>query len=198
VISVDYRQGYEHKFPAASEDVISVYSALLQEFPPERIGIYGGSAGGMLTLQVTALILSMGLPAPGAIGVFGAGGPASGDGDYFSALASMQQAPVHPIVDVHKSKYGYLAGTASDDPLVNPTLAGADMLGKFPPALLITGTRAFDLSPAIATHRALCRAGTDASLHVFDGVGHCFYYDATAPEGAEAYDTIVRFFRARL
>jgi acetyl esterase/lipase len=69
---------------------------------------------------------------------------------------------------------------------------------QFPPTLLITGTRAFDMSPAIATHRALVQAGVDASLHVFDGLGHCFYYDATAPEGADAYQTIVGFFRKQL
>jgi hypothetical protein len=33
---------------------------------------------------------------------------------------------------------------------------------------------------SIATHRALLQAEVDASLHVFDGLGHCFLYDATA------------------
>ena len=55
-----------------------------------------------------------------------------------------------------------------------------------------------DMSPAIATHRALVQAGVDASLHVFDGLGHCFYYDAIAPEGADAYQIMVRFFRKHL
>ena len=45
---------------------------------------------------------------------------------------------------------------------------------------------------------ALSEAGVDAQLHVFDGLGHCFYYDASAPEGADAYRTMVRFFRKHL
>jgi acetyl esterase/lipase len=68
----------------------------------------------------------------------------------------------------------------------------------FPPTLIITGTRAFDLSPALATHRALVQANVDASLHVFDGLGHCFYYDASTPESLDAYNTMIRFFRMRL
>ena len=38
VVSVDYRQGYEHKFPAASEDVCAVYEELLKTFAPTQIG----------------------------------------------------------------------------------------------------------------------------------------------------------------
>src|SRR5579862_9705234 len=49
VVSVDYREGPKYKFPAASEDVASVYRALLKEYKPGNIGIYGCSAGGMLT-----------------------------------------------------------------------------------------------------------------------------------------------------
>ena len=57
VVSVDYRQGYEHKFPAASEDICAVYKELLKSFAPTQIGICGGSAGGVLTAQGTAWIL---------------------------------------------------------------------------------------------------------------------------------------------
>jgi len=49
VISVDYREGPDYKFPAASEDVASVYQELLKTHKPENIGIYGCSAGGMQT-----------------------------------------------------------------------------------------------------------------------------------------------------
>jgi len=60
--------------------------------------------------------------------------------------------------------------------------------------LPITATRAFDPSPAIATHRALVQAGVDASLHVFDGHGYCFCYDTMGLEGRDAHDTMISFF----
>jgi acetyl esterase/lipase len=198
VVSVDYRQGYEHKFPAASEDVCAVYEELLKTFAPTQIGIYGGSAGGVLTAQATAWILQHGLPVPGAIGIFGAGTGGHGDSAYFGAIGMGQQPPL-PLLDrLANASVGYFSNASDADPLVNPCIAPVSFRAQFPPTLLITATRAFDMSPAITTHRALVQAGVDASLHVFDGLGHCFYYDATAPEGADAYQTMVRFFRKHL
>lgn len=94
VVSVDYRQGHEHKYPAATEDVVAVYRDLLKSYAPSQIGIYGGSAGGMLTGQVAAWIIHHGLPVPGCIGMFGAGFGGPGDGDYFAAVASGQSPPI--------------------------------------------------------------------------------------------------------
>ena len=182
VVSVDYRQGYEHKFPAASEDVAAVYAALLKDYSPGQIGIFGGSAGGILTAQATAWILEKGMPPPGGIGIFGAGTGGSGDSAYFSAIGTGQRPPDEAMTSLCSAKVGYFANTRPDDYLVNPNIAPQAFRAKFPPTLIITGTRAFDLSPALATHRALVQANVDASLHVFDGLGHCFYYDAMTPE----------------
>ena len=198
VISVDYRQGYEHKYPAANEDVVAVYDELLKTYAPSQIGIYGGSAGGMLAAQVGAWIIHHGLPIPGALGVFGAGLGGPGDGDYFAAIGSGQTPPDSILSRFVEGRVGYFSTARPDDPLVNPNLAPLEFRAKFPPTLLITGTRAFDLSPAIGTHRALSQAGVDASLHVFDGVGHCFYYFAGTPESDDAYATMIRFFRKHL
>lgn len=97
-----------------------------------------------------------------------------------------------------RASVGYFSEASEDDPLVNPIVAPEAFRARFPPTLLITGTRAFDMSRAIATHRALVQAGVEASLHVFDGQGHCFYYAASSPEGADANQTMVRFFRRHL
>ena len=198
IVSVDYRQGYEHVFPAASEDACSVYEELLKTFAPGQIGIYGGSAGGVLTAQATAWILDRGLPAPGAIGMFGAGIGRQGDGAYLGAIGMGRRPPTTLMGVPGGASVGYFSTASADDRRVNPFAAPLAFRKRFPPTLLITATRAFDMSPAIAAHRALVQAGVDASLHVFDGLGHCFYYDATAPEGADAYETMVRFFRKRL
>jgi acetyl esterase/lipase len=198
VVSVDYRQGYEHKYPAATEDVIAVYKELLKTYAPGQIGLYGGSAGGMLTGQVAAWIVHHGLPIPGALGMFGAGFGGPGDGDYFAAIGSRQTPPDSLMSRLLEGDVGYFSAVRPDDPLANPNLAPLELRAKFPPTLLVTATRALDLSPALGTHRALSQAGVDASLHVFDGLGHCFYYFPGTPESDDAYETMIRFFRKHL
>lgn len=54
VVTVNYRQGPEYKFPAASEDTAAVYRALLKSYKPHNIGIYGCSAGGILSAMTVA------------------------------------------------------------------------------------------------------------------------------------------------
>jgi monoterpene epsilon-lactone hydrolase len=203
VVSVNYRQGYEHKFPAASEDVAAVYGELLKAYSPENIGIYGCSAGGHLTAQATAWIIDKGLPRPGAIGIFSSGAGGGGDSIFFGPAATGNIPPPVSAADeflagMRSGEFGYLSAVKPDDPLAFPASASKDFLAKFPPTLLITAGRAFDMSPAINIHRKLIRAGVDASLHVFDGLGHCFYYGVFSPEAVDAYDVMVRFFEKNL
>jgi monoterpene epsilon-lactone hydrolase len=204
VVSVNYRQGYEHRYPAATEDVANVYNELLKTYPPGNIGIYGGSAGGRLTAQSIAWMIDKGLPAPGAAGVFGSGGGGAGDSEYFGKIGIAEAPPPEfPPAEIlpaqlRSREFGYFAGIPVDDALATPVNAPLSLLEKFPPTLIITGTRAFDLTPAILFHRALTRAQVDASLHVFEGFGHCFYYNAWLPESRDAYQTIIRFFGKHL
>jgi acetyl esterase/lipase len=72
------------------------------------------------------------------------------------------------------------------------------MLARFPPTLLITGTRAYDLSAVVETHRQLVKNGAEAELHLWDGMNHCFFFDVDLPESKEAYAVIARFFGKHL
>lgn len=81
VVSIDYRHAPEYRFPAASEDVASVYRELLKQYLPENIGIFGCSAGGLLTAQSVAWFQHEDMPLPGAIGMFGAGAAYYDEGD---------------------------------------------------------------------------------------------------------------------
>ena len=72
------------------------------------------------------------------------------------------------------------------------------MLAKFPPTLLITGTRDFTMSSVLQSQRLLANAGVDTELHVWDGMWHSFFSDPELPESKEAYATMVRFFDHRL
>jgi len=198
VVSVDYREGPEYRFPAASEDVASVYRELLKSHRPQDIGIYGCSAGGMQTAMSVAWFQTHSLPAPGAIGIFcaSAGGAFGGDAQYTAGplgearvmLTGASGAPP-PL--------GYFSGTDPKDPLVSP-INSPDILAKFPPTLIITGTRGFELSSALFTHEQLVKLGVDTELHVWEGLFHGFFYNMDVPESKDAVNVIIRFFDRHL
>ena len=207
VISLDYREGPKYRFPAASEDVAAVYRQLLKRYPAKNIGIYGCSAGGMLTAMSVAWFQTHGLPRPGAVGIYCAGATLAslgfgGDAGYTAApLGEARPAPSPPALQSAKAAgappLGYFTGTDPNDPQVAPA-ASDDVLRKFPPTLVITGTRGFEMSSAVYAHSRLSRLGVDAELHVWEGMFHGFFYDPDVPESRDAYDVMVRFFDRHL
>lgn len=67
VLSINYRQAPEHRFPAWLDDAVSAYRFLLaQGYKPENIALGGDSAGGNLTLITLQQIRTEQLPMPGA------------------------------------------------------------------------------------------------------------------------------------
>lgn len=197
VVSIDYREGPTYKFPSASEDVATVYQELLKKYRPQNIGIYGCSAGGALTAMSVAWFQRHNLPRPGAVGIFcaGAGGfLRMGDAAYTAMplgearVVARQSALPRPA---------YFDGTNPKDPLLAP-LNSPEVLGKFPPTLLITGTRDFELSDALYTHSQLVKQGVQADLHVWEGLFHGFFYNPDVPESRECYEVIVNFFSRQL
>ena len=73
-----------------------------------------------------------------------------------------------------------------------------DVLARFPPTIIITGTRAADLTPATYTNSQLLKAGVHTTMIVGEGMSHCFVYDTSLPEARDAYGIIVRFFNENL
>lgn len=198
VISIDYRMGPESKFPAASEDVAAVYREVLKNYIPRHIGLYGCSAGGMLTGMSIAWFEKHNLPNPAAIGILCAslGRMFAGDSAHLTGPLMGMQAPPAPHPGVAPSSIefpAYLGDADPSDPLVYP-INSLDLLARFPPTLFITSTRGFEYSSAVDSCNALNHAGAVAELHVWDGLPHAFWYNSELPESREAYEVISRFF----
>ena len=198
VISLDYREGPENKYPAASEDVAAVYKELLKHYWAKNIGIYGCSAGGTLTAQAIAWIQVNKLPTPGAAGIFGAGAVrgTAGDSAYIAPLFAYGQMPPPPGY-AGEEPGGYFTGTDPKDPRISPAY-DLGTLAKFPSTLILTATRDMALSAAIFTHSQLVKAGADSELHVWEGLTHCFFGDPDLPESQDAYAVITKFFDRHL
>jgi monoterpene epsilon-lactone hydrolase len=196
VVTVNYRQGPKYKFPAASEDVASVYAALLRTYKPENIGIYGCSAGGALTAMSVAWFATHHLPEPGAIGIYCASaGGFGGDSSYFALPIGESRMP-NPH-GIKRKGLSYFSNVSMEDPMVSP-VEDPKILAKFPPTLIITGTRDFALSGALYTHEQLVKAGVDAELHVWEGLFHGFFYNADVPESQDAFRVMIQFFDRHL
>jgi acetyl esterase/lipase len=196
VVSVYYRLAPENQFPAAVEDVVAVYKELLKTYKPGGIGIFGTSAGAILTAEVTSKLKQLGLPLPAAIGMF------SGLADY-SRVGEARQlftlsgfpGDLRPTDPNHPSNEEYAGKTDRKDPVLSPLYA--DLHG-WPPSLSVTSTRDILLSDTAIFHRALLRAGTDAQLVVFEALPHAFWYHFQLPETKEALELMAKFFDQKL
>ena len=196
VVAVLYRLAPEHPFPAAVDDAVAVYRELLKTHRPQDLGIFGTSAGAILTGEVAVRLGQLHLPLPAALGIFSGMGDFSRNGDSRSlyglrGLSGHLSIPKPPMA----GKNEYAAGTDLTDPALSPVFAN---LRGLPPTLFLTSGRDALLSGTADLHRAFLRAGVDARLVVFDGLPHAFWNDDRLPETREADTLMADFFMAHL
>jgi monoterpene epsilon-lactone hydrolase len=192
VVSVYYRLAPENSYPAAVDDVVAVYKELLKTYKPRSIGIFGTSAGAILSAEVTVRLRQLGLPLPGALGIFSGLADFSRPGDS-RQLFALDGFPgeLQPTYPDRLPDDGYVGKTDRKDPVLSPFFA--DLHGM-PPTLLVTSTRDILLSGTTIFHRALVDAGDDAQLVVFEALPHAFWYHFQLPETKEALELMAKFF----
>ena len=192
VVSVYYRLAPENPFPAAVDDVVAVYKELLKTYKPKSIGIFGTSAGAILTCEVTVRLKQLGLPLPAALGVFSGLADFSRPGDSWQ-LFTLNGFPgeMKPLDPNHLPDDAYIGKMDRKDPVLSPLFA--DLHGM-PPSLLVTSTRDILLSGTTTLHRAFLQAGDDSQLVVFEALPHAFWYHFQLPETKEALELMAKFF----
>lgn len=191
VYSVDYRMPPQHPFPAALEDTLNVYKALLENHLAENIAIGGTSAGGGLTLATLLKIKEQKLEMPAAAytGTPWADLTKTGDTLFTNEI-------IDRILVTYDGTLGAAARLyAGEVPLKNPFLSPVygDLSG-LPPVMLVSGTRDMFLSDTVRMNRKLRNAGVDTLLDVYEGFSHADYLVAyETPESLSMYDELKGF-----
>lgn len=190
VVAVLYRLSPENPYPAALDDTVAVYKELLKTYKPQKLVLYGTSAGAILTAEVAVRLKQLGLPLPAALGIL------SGDGamDMFGDSAHIfsedgLSGSLEMLRDGQPDPY--VGKTNPRDSVLSPQYA--DLKGM-PPAFFLTSVRDHLLSGTVNLNRAFVHAGVETQLIVFDGLPHAFWTNFPLPEAAEANQMTADFF----
>lgn len=196
VVAVLYRLAPEHPFPAAVDDTVAVYKELLKKYPAKHIGLYGTSAGAILTAEVAVRLRQLGLPLPGALGVFSGLGDFSRPGDSQALYAldglSGYLDPPDPA-DPHDAEYYGKANPR--DPVLSPLFANVH---GFPPTLFLSSTRDMLLSGTTMLQRHFYESGVESPMVIFEGLPHAFWNNMSLPESREAFGVMAKFLDAKV
>jgi acetyl esterase/lipase len=187
VLALDYRIPPDHPYPAALDDCMAVYRALLDQHRPEHIVVSGGSAGGNLAAALVLRARDEGVSLPAAVVLLSPEVDLTESGDSFGTNLGVDTVLTTSLMPANLC---YAGRHDLTDPYLSPLFG--DFTKGFPPTLLTAGTRDLFLSNAVRMHRRLRAAGVPAELHLQEAAPHGGFF-LTAPEDFELDAEIRRF-----
>jgi monoterpene epsilon-lactone hydrolase len=195
VISVDYRLAPEHPYPAAVDDALAAYHALLHnEVDPSDIVFAGESAGGGLVVATLVNARDHGLPLPAAAFVM------SPYVDLTLAGSTMEtKREVDPLLSrelIEARVADYTAGQDRALALISPIFAD---LSGLPPLIIQAGTHEVLLDDAVRLAQQAATVDVEVTLDITPQVPHVFQaYHAILDEAVAALDRAGQFLSAQL
>jgi epsilon-lactone hydrolase len=195
VISVDYRLAPEHPYPAAVDDALAAYEALLDDgFAPSDIAFAGESAGGGLAIATLVNARDRALPLPAAAFVM------SLYVDLTLAGTTMEtKRDVDPLLSrelLEPRVADYTQGQDAALGLISPVFAD---LTDLPPLVIQAGSHEVLLDDAVRLARQAATADVEVTLEVTPRVPHVFQgYSPMLDEAAVALDKAGQLLSAYL
>jgi acetyl esterase len=185
VVSVDYRQAPEHKFPAAWDDALATYRWVLANAQslggdPSRVALAGESAGGNLAVATAVAVRDAGLQRPThVLAVY----PVAQTGSLHTE-SYIENAIAKPLNKAMIEWFvGHLLRSDEDKSDTRLDLVNADLKG-LPPVTIINATIDPLRSDGGKLEDALKEADVSVERKIYTGVAHEFFGAAAVVEKA--------------
>jgi monoterpene epsilon-lactone hydrolase len=194
VVAIDYRRAPEHPFPAARDDALRAYQALLNDgHSPHQIVIAGDSAGGNLSLITGLRLRGVGLPQPAVYVCFSPVTDFTGT-QLHAPLAG--DPLIHPAWLAQVLALYVPNGLARDDPTLSPVFADCRGLA---PILIQVGEDEVLLNDSVRMAQHAQADGVDVVLQRFPDLWHVFQAQAGLLRAADrALADVAAFVRSRV
>jgi len=194
VVTVDYRLGPEHPYPAAVDDAVAVYEGLLAEgVDAGQIALAGESAGGGLAVATLLVLRDTDLPLPSSAFLMSPYADLTLSGETL-----VERAASDPILTPEGLRLrvpDYVGGADASDPQISPIFA--DLAG-LPSLLIQVGSNEILLSDAIRLAGRAALADVPVTLDVTPGVPHVFQgFAGLLDEGSAALDRAATFLQTQ-
>ena len=190
ILTPEYRLAPEHPFPAALEDVLSVYCWLVEKgFESKNIFLAGDSAGGGLSLAAVLSLREKGDPLPAGVICISPWADLSLSGNTYRTNA--KRDPMLRIDMMNEWSLAYADKSKHREPLVSPVYADYQ---DFPPLLIQVGSEEVLLDDARMIAEKAKAAGVEVSLSVYEGMWHVWHtFGTLLPEARAAFEEIRQF-----
>lgn len=185
----EYRLAPEHRFPAALEDAVRVYSQLIDDgTPPEAIVVAGDSAGGGLSMALLLALRERGLPQPALGCLLSPWLDLSASGESMETRRAADPW-FNPEDLPHVTRF-YCEESELRSPLVSPVYAEA---GGLCPVYIQVGDHEILLSDSERLAANIRSAGGPVELEVWPDMWHVFQaFVLVMPESRDAVERLAR------
>jgi epsilon-lactone hydrolase len=192
VAALAYRLAPEHPFPAALDDAVAAWQALLAEGADPRLAAFiGDSAGGGLALALALRLRDLGAPLPAAIVALSPWTDLALTGASLRTNAGSD--PMMNADDVPHLAARYLAGADPRDPYASPLYG--DPAG-LPPTLIQVGGDEILRDDSVRMAERMQDAGCAVTLEVWPRMPHVWHgFVSVMPEARRAIARIGAFVR---
>ncbi len=194
VFAPDYRLAPENPYPAAIEDALASYRALLAAHDPATLVVAGNSAGGGLALATMMAAREAGLALPAALVLFSPWTDLAGTGASLRGNARAESMLVG--TRIQEAAAVYLGGVHPETPLASPLYG--DLAG-LPPVLVQVSDREILLDDSTRLAEKIRAAGGQAELSIWPNLPHVWQMSQSfLPEARLALAQAASFAKSAL